>query len=577
MRAGFILRVRIILALVCLFAAVLLVRLYFVQIVYGEEYAALAEGQYVRPNQNLYDRGSVFFEDKDERLIAAATLRTGYMLVIHPERIEDPTYIYNKLVRALEETEYEIDKESFIERASKEDDPYEEILHEVEEVVAEKIKDLDLTGVSLFRERWRYYPGDTLASRSLGFVAFDETGENKSGRYGLERYYNDTLKRTTHEVRVNFFADLFSNISESIKAEERKRAGDVVTTVEPSVQLFLENRLAELSNEWSSNMSGAIIMDPNDGSIYALAVDPSYNVNKFGEVDDTKVFGNPLVENVYEMGSIVKAITVAIGLDAGAIIPDTLYDDTGSIKLDGYTIRNYDGKARGMVDMQQVLNQSLNTGVSFIVQETGQDIFAKYLHEFGLGEETGIDLPNEIPGIIHNLESPRLVEYATASFGQGIALTPVATIRALSALANGGKLVTPHLAKEIRYESGDIKKVGFPPDEQVIKPETSEEITRMLVKVVDDALRGGTVKKEHYAIAAKTGTAQIAKTDERGYYDDRYLHSFFGYFPAYEPRFLVFLYTIEPKGARYASESLTAPFMDIVNYLINYYEIPPDR
>ena len=571
-QAGFILRVRIVIGVLCIVAAALVVRLYFVQVVHGDEYLAKAENQYVKPNQNFYNRGTVFFEDKDGRVIAGATLKTGYMLAIHPNRIENPEDIYNQLSNYIE-----LDADDFMTRASRSGDPYEEIMHEIDEETADAIDDLNLRGVSLYREKWRYYPGKTLASRALGFVAYDESGENRSGRYGLERYYNDVLTRTSHEVQVNFFAELFSNLSETLFASERKRAGDVVTSIEPSVQLFLENRLEEMGEEWSSTLAGGIIIDPMTGSIYGMSVTPSYDVNDFESQTETAVFGNPLVENVYEMGSIIKPITMAIGLDAGVVTPETVYHDAGHISLDGYTIRNYDGRARGDVPMQEVLNQSLNTGVSYVVQEVGQEEFAEYMLGFGIGEETGIDLPNEVQGIVGNLKSPRLVEYATASFGQGIALTPVATVQALSALANGGQIITPHLAKEIRYESGDVKQVRFPASHSVITPAASETITRMLVNVTDDALRGGTVKKDHYAIAAKTGTAQIAKADERGYYDDRYMHTFFGYFPAYEPRFLVFLYHTEPKGARYASETLTEPFMDIVDFLINYYEIPPDR
>jgi stage V sporulation protein D (sporulation-specific penicillin-binding protein) len=207
----------------------------------------------------------------------------------------------------------------------------------------------------------------------------------------------------------------------------------------------------------------------------------------------------------------------------------------------------------------------------------GKERFRKYFYGLKLGSETGIDLPNEAHGLVNNLESPREVEYATASFGQGIALTPIATVRALSTLANGGVLITPHLVKSIEYENGDVHDVGYADGERVFSEKTSEDITRMLVTVVDVALKGGKAKNEYYTVAAKTGTAQIADEVNGGYYDDRYLHSFFGYFPAYDPKFLIFLYTVEPKGVEYASETLTDPFMDLVQFLINYYALPPDR
>ncbi len=207
----------------------------------------------------------------------------------------------------------------------------------------------------------------------------------------------------------------------------------------------------------------------------------------------------------------------------------------------------------------------------------GKERVRDYFLKYGLGEPTGSDLPNEAHGLIENLKSPRDVEYATASFGQGIALTPIETIRALATLANGGKLITPHLVDRIEYEDGTVEKIQYPEPKQVLKESTSEEISRMLTVVVDDALRGGKVSLPHHSIGAKTGTAQIADPDNGGYYEDKYLHSFIGYFPSYNPRFMVFMYTVEPKGVQYASETLTDPFMEIARFLINYYSIPPDR
>ncbi len=572
MRLRFITRVQIIFAFVLIFAAALMVRLYVVQVVDGEAYVREAQGQYVRPNHIIFDRGDIFFRDNEGRLVGGATVRAGYFLAINPMQIHDPERVYNDLSRYLE-----LDREDFIERASRPDDPYEEIARRIPQDIAEQVTALGIPGVRMYRERWRQYPGDSLAAHTLGFIAYGEDGHERTGRYGLERYYNDVLRRDEQRITINFFAELFSNITDVVRAEERTRAGSVVTSIEPSVQLFLERELAELTARWDSRSSGAIIIDPTDGKIYALAIDPSFDVNTFGSADPER-FRNPLVQNVYEMGSIIKPLTIAIGLDTDVIRADTTYYDSGVYAVDGFRISNYDGRGRGEVDMQAALNNSLNTGMAYIVERTGKERFRDYMLSFGIGTETGIDLPGEIPGLVDNLNSPRSVEYATASFGQGIALTPVATVRALSALANGGHLITPHVGHEIRYENGTVHPITFPRGDQVITPETSEEITRMLVNTVDDALRGGAFKNERYAIAAKTGTAQIARSDARGYYDDRYMHTFFGYFPAFEPRFLVFYYTLEPKrNIRYASETLTEPFMHTVNYLINYYDIPPDR
>jgi cell division protein FtsI/penicillin-binding protein 2 len=195
---------------------------------------------------------------------------------------------------------------------------------------------------------------------------------------------------------------------------------------------------------------------------------------------------------------------------------------------------------------------------------------------FGLGEKTLIDLPDEVSGRVINLESRQDIEYATASFGQGIAMSPINITRALASLANGGVLVRPHLVKEFKYDGFPSRVVYTEEQGKVLSKETSERISRMLVKVVDEALVGGKAKLPQHTVAAKTGTAQIANPTG-GYYEDRFLHSFFGYFPAYKPKFLIFMYIVNPKTGRYSSETLTDPFMNITKFLLNYYEIPPDR
>jgi cell division protein FtsI/penicillin-binding protein 2 len=278
------------------------------------------------------------------------------------------------------------------------------------------------------------------------------------------------------------------------------------------------------------------------------------------------------------MGSIMKPLTVAAGLDSGAIVPETTYYDTGEIVLDQKTIRNHDGRARGTVPMQEVLNQSLNLGASFIALRMGGDTMREYfLDKFKLGSETGIDLPGELHGLVENLQSPRQVEYATAAFGQGIAVTPIQTVRALAALANGGKLVTPHLVREIRYDVGLTQTLSWGQNEQVLSEKTAREVSRMLTEVVDTALLQGEITLERYSVAAKTGTAQVANPGGGGYYEDRFLHSFFGYFPSYDSRFIVFLFSLEPQGASFASQTLTQPFHALTQFLISYYDIPPDR
>lgn len=569
MRKEAITRIRFISGIILFFMVLLLGRLYVLQVMRGGDYKAQGESQYVHTVRDMYKRGSVYFTTKDNEKVSAATVRGGYVLSIDPSKIEDVEGTYESLSKIIP-----IDHELFLERAAKKDKTYQEIEREVEQEEGKQIEELNLTGVKLYRTQWRYYPGKSLAARTIGFIGYDK--DLLVGKYGLERYYDETLLRDGEHLSVNFFAEIFSNLGELIFDSADVKEGDIVTTIEPTVARMLDKVLGDAQTEWNSAVTGGIIINPKNGEIIALNVIPSFDLNDRSGVE-IEAFRNPLIENVYEMGSIIKPLTVAAGLDSGVIVPSSTYYDPGCIKLSDYTICNYDGRARGTVPMQEILSQSLNTGVAHIASLMGKESFRKYFYALKLGSETGIDLPSEGHGLVKNLESPRELEYANASFGQGIALTPIATVRALSTLANGGTLITPHLVKTIEYANGESKDVAYPEGEQIFKKETSEDITRMLVKVVDTALKGGKAKNDYYTVAAKTGTAQIADPQGGGYYEDRYLHSFFGYFPAYDPKFLIFLYTVEPKGVEYASETLTDPFIDLVQFLINYYALPPDR
>lgn len=561
-------KIRLISVLIIFVALVLVARLYFVQIVHGEYFVSAAERQNLNENTIQYDRGGIFFESKLGEKIPAAISRSGFTVAVNPMIITDSEKIYDELSKVLP-----LNKEEFLLKVSQKDRKYEEVAKHLNSETAEKVKELNIYGVNISTDKWRFYPGGELAANIIGFVAYHEN--ELAGRYGLERYYEDILKRDPSKSYSNFFAEFFSNVKESL-SEYPQEEGDIVTTIEPSTQLFLEKELKSVREKWQSDSAGGIIINPINGEIIAMALSPSFDLNNFKE-GNVNVFNNPLVENRYEMGSIIKALTIAIGLDTGAVSENSNYYDTGCTTLNSKKICNYDGVARGTTGMQQVLSQSLNLGAAHVALKIGNLKFAEYMRNFGVGTETGVDLPNEGLGLVANLDSKREIEIATASYGQGVAFTPVATVRALSSLANGGILITPHIVKKIEYENGLSKKVSFAPGKQVIKKETAEKITQMLVTVVDKALRDGTAKIPGYSIAAKTGTAQMADEGKAGYVEGKYLHSFFGYFPAYNPKFLVFLFHTYPKGVRYASETLTDPFLDITKFLINYYQIPPDR
>ncbi len=568
MKSNYVVRIRLISIAIFLFGLILIGKLYFLQVVHSDVYTQKANRQYMSSGGNIFSRGNIFFQDKTGTLLSAATLKSGFTVAINPEILKDPETVYTQLNALLP-----LDHDAFIAKATKAGDPYEELANRVPTEVGNKISALKIPGLSTYTERWRFYPGGPTAAQTLGVVGYQ--GDTLAGRYGLERQYDNVLQRDD-TAYVNFFAEIFSDIGNAI-ATSSANEGDIVTTIEPTVQQDLEQQIASTSEKWSADYIGGIIMNPTTGEIYAMGSYPSYDPNNTGKLKNVNVLSNPLVENSYEMGSIVKPLTVAMGIDTGVITATSTFYDPGFVIINNKKISDFDGKNRGVVDIQTLLSQSLNVGAAHVESLVGNSRFADYMYKFGVDKKTGIDLPNEGRNLINNLKAGHDVEFANMSFGQGISLTPIETVRALATIANGGKLVTPHIVKQINYKLGLDKTISIPVGEQVIKKTTADEVARMMVYSVDNVLAGGTLKLAHYRVAAKTGTAQMANPGGVGYSDSKFLHSFVGFFPATNPKFFIFLFMVNPKGVQYSSETLTTPFMNLVNFLVNYYEVPPDR
>lgn len=564
------LRIRVILILIGIIAVVLSLSLYSIQIGHGNEYAQKADKQYAKPNSAFFNRGTIYFQSKDNTNIAAATVDHGKMIFMNPKQIGDTEQTYEMLSQFTN-----IDKDSFVKYARNSSSPYRELVHKIDDETAQSILTLKLDGIYVSNEYWRSYPGNGLAAQTLGIIGEDISTSTIKGKYGIEKYYDEVLQRRENTNSATIFAKIFADVRDVFSSSSKE--GNIVTTIEPTVQGYLEKVISDTQNNWSPDSIGGVIMRPDNGEIIAIASFPSFNGNETSKVKNPSLFSNPLVEYVYEMGSIMKPLTIAVGIDTGAISATSTYNDEGTMTLNGKTIGNWDRKAHGITTIQDLLSQSLNMGAATVALRVGANNFSKYFFSFGLGERTGIDLPNEVKGLMTNLKTVKDIDIATASYGQGIAVSPIEMVRALSILPNGGYLVTPHVVKEIDYLDGSKKIVANTKGKQVIAKESAREVTNMLVKVVDKALKNGQMKMDHYSIAAKTGTAQIPDHKNGGYYGDRYLHSFFGYFPAYNPEFIVFLYQIYPRGANYASETLTDPFDSLTKFLISYYNIAPDR
>lgn len=560
-------RIRVLIGVITIGGVLILVRLFSLQVINQKVYKEKAERQYLTPANESFDRGTIYFTKKDGTTVAAATVATGFKVAINPQKVDNPQKVYDALNSITP-----IDAEDFFVRAGKKADPYEEVAEKLSESKAESITTQDIPGVNVYRQKWRFYPGGELAAKAIGFVSYK--GDELLGRYGLESYYNDVLSRGKNSFYVNFFAEIFANVQSTL-FKNKSSTGDVVTTIEPTVESQLETIIARVSDKWGSDAVGGVVMDPFSGEIIAMAQVPTFDLNEYRKEKNVSIYANPFSQSVYEMGSIIKPLVMAGAIDVGAVTPQTTYYDQGFVKVQDRTFSNFDKKGRGKATMQDVLSQSLNTGMVFVEQKMGKDSFKEYmLNRYKIGEKTGVDLPSEVNGIVGGIKTPNEVNYASAAFGQGIATTPLNIVRAYAALANGGYLVTPHLATAINQENGLTKKLEYPKSGPILKPETIETITKMLTTVVDDGYHRGLT---HYTVAAKTGTAQMAKPDGSGYYTDRNFHSLIGFFPATNPRFVLYLFNNYPKGASFSSQTLADPFFEMVQFLASYYELTPDR
>lgn len=550
-----------------LFCAVLF-KLFQIQIVKYEFYKVLAQDQHEFFQKTFPKRGEIFIGDKySNRLYPLAINKEMNLIYAAPKDIEDKKKVAAKLSSLLEMQESEI-----INIISKPDDPYEIIKNKVQDDAAENVKQEKIFGIGVAPEIFRYYPGERLAANIVGFVGFE--GNKKVGQYGIERYYNSRLEGSLGFLELE--KDAFGNrISFGLKNAQLPKDGeDIILTIDQTIQYVAEKKLNEAVEKYKAESGNIIIMDPKSGAIIAMAQYPSYNPNEYQKQEDMRVFLNSNAHDVYEPGSIQKTITMAIGIDLQKVNPTTTYVDEGSIKIDGWTISNSNPEKNGEQNMIQVLEKSLNTGAVFVQQETGKKDFYNYLKNFGLNQITGIEISGESQGNLSNLETKSDINYATASYGQGISVTPIEILAAISSFANDGKLMKPRIVEEFIHSDGLSEKVEPVVVRQVVSSRTANLISAMMVSVIENG-HAKKAKIDGYKFAGKTGTAQVPKKEGGGYERNKSIHTFVGFGPIPNPKFSILVKLDNPQNGIWAESTTVPVFKELSQELINYYNIPP--
>lgn len=487
------------------------------------------------------ERGEIFIRDRSAEESPLAVNKEFFLLYAEPNKVEDIDRVSATLSEILN-----IPQEELKQKISKQSDPYEVISPKITKEIADRVKGFNLKGVGLSPQKLRYYPYENLASQIIGFVGVKD--QQKVGQYGLEGFYDDELS-----------GGLLQKL---------------VLSIDPQVQFKIEDKLKEIIEKWGAVGGSVIVMEPQTGRILGMANYPDFNPNEYSKTKDLSFFKNSAVVDQFELGSVFKPITMAAGIQEKVVTPDTTYDDKGRVTIGGWFLENSDGKAHGIQTMTQVLERSLNTGVVFVEQKLPKDKFRKYIRDFGFGEKTGIDLTGESAGDIRNLDTNRDIAFANISFGQGIAMTPIQMIVAISSLGNGGALMKPSIADIKVYNDGRVETTRPEIVRQVVSKDTAGALTKMLVSVVENGY--DKAKVPGYLVAGKTGTAQLVENGKKGYSAEDTIHTFVGYAPAYNPRFSVLIKIDKPRGVRFAAESLTPAFSNIMSYLLSYYEVSPD-
>jgi cell division protein FtsI/penicillin-binding protein 2 len=607
-------RVSLIIAFFIIFFGAIIFRLIKLQIFDGSYYYALAYDQHEIFQQLYPTRGTIYFQERGidgkMKITPAATNIELNLVYVEPKKITDPEAVLNALFETLDFTDditnYKKDvtvpmsleltaeelqqekqrleklafkeaeesfKEKLLQKLNKQDDPYEPIKHRVSDEQLEKLKNYNLEGVAWVVELARFYPENSVGSQLLGFVGHSSENNLLKGYYGVEGTFDKILAGEPGFLRSEL--DL-SGRWIAVAGKEFKKAVDgssVVLTIDKVIEYYACEQLFFGVKNFAADSGSLIIMDPKTGAIIAMCSYPDFDPNNYNRVENISVFNNPVLLNSYEPGSVFKPVTMAAALDTGKITPFTTYEDKGEETIADYTIKNSDGLAHGTKNMTEVLELSLNTGTIFAARQVGMEKFKQYVKNFGFGQVTNIDLQPEAAGNIKTLDTNQEIYLATASFGQGISVTPMQLVKAYAAIANEGKLVEPHVIDRVIKTDGTQEVVQSKIVGQVISPKTAKILGSMMVSVVQSG-HGMKAQIPNYLVAGKTGTAQVPDF-QKGGYSDQVIHTFVGFAPYDDPRFVMLVKLDNVKNAPFAESTATPMFSKIGRFLLDYYGVPP--
>lgn len=554
------------------FALVVIWKMFCVMVLSHDKYDALASDQYDLFLSLNPERGDIFLgsASKAGEYFPAAVNREYARVYAKPYLIVDPEAAMEALLEVLPELEEE--REALLAKLAKEGDPYEPVLHKVSPEKVAALEAAAIEGIEWLPETFRYYPERNVGSHVLGFASFD--GATQEGKYGIEGFFEEELSgqggftQSERDARGGLIS-----FADSVH-EEPEDGADIYLTIDHSIEYYACNALNEAAMRHGASGGTVIVMEPATGKILAMCSFPDFDPNSYADVGNISVFNNPAIFSAYEPGSVFKPVTMAAALDQGTVTPETTFMDPGSRRIDDFTIRNSDHKTYGRASMTEVLRESINTGVIYAAETIGRHEFARYVRAFGFGQASGIELLGESPGDIASVDRSSAIYMATASFGQGLTVTPLQMVSAYAAIANSGKLMKPYVVEKVEFSDGEVLSAAPKELRQAVSSRAATLLSGMLVSVVQDG-HATSAGVPGYHVAGKTGTAQVPDS-EKGGYSDATIHTFVGFAPVADPKFAMLVRLDDPKDVQYSASSAAPLFGQIAKFLLNYLEVEPD-
>jgi len=563
-----------------LFLGLIVLRLSYWSVVKSEELKNAAQDQYLSQDIHLPKRGSIITADQYPLVLNQPVYALGVytpsvqtspkslvesVMPLLDFSIDDPAIATDpaKLEPALSALKAEATTAMY---SKLEKNGYSVLAKNITAPVKDAITQLGISGLSFDPSFIRAYPEASLSAHVTGFVGRDDLG-NPRGYFGLEGYYDrelagrDGIDKQEKDAGGN---PLLIGQYQSLPGRDGK---NLVLHLDRGAQFLVEQSLAEALTRYGASSGEVIVMDPSTGGILAMVTLPTYDPAKF-HLFDSSLYKNPAVANTYEPGSTFKVLVMAAAFNENVIKASDQCDICDKpLPLDKYTIKTWNNEYRANATPVDIIVHSDNVGMVWTARKLGNEKLLSYIKAFGFGEKTGIDLQEEVSSSLRSRWGE--VDYATASFGQGIAVTSIQMVSAVTAIANGGELLEPHVVSSV-----DDVVIPRKVIRRVLSPSATTEITNLMIKAVEDGEAKWAAPK-NYTVAGKTGTAQIAVA---GHYDaEKTIASFVGFAPARNPRFVMLVKLREPQTSQWGSETAAPLWFNIAKQLLLHYNIPPDK